>query len=478
MSTPYLEQWVSRLSHEEIPSFANTARRMAAISNNAESSANDLAKVILQDTTMTTRVLRLASSVYYNPSGRKLDTVSYAIVVLGFEKVRNLALSVSMLESFLNSNLLSHVKKEMACAYHAAIQAQRLAEKLGIKETENIYIAALLHRLGQLMFWCFPYEYGNQLEAAAKSSNAYEKTEKEILGFNLKELTDSLIKEWNLSPLLHDTLTYKSFKDQKKSCILLGFSIADCAKDSWQSAEANRHIRAISAFLNCTIVEARQWLYDSAKKADEGLQCFQLDNKSQRFIAPIPKNTDEGAKASNVIGIFNRTPIDSEPLHERQSRLLRQITHLLNEELNLSHFLLAMLEGINGAIQCDQSFVILYKGKERELVLKQHIGDKSKLIAKNTIQNLETKAAPLARLLTHKAPSWSANNIALSSLGGFQFAPSNVMVSPIAALGKTLGFVFSVRTESQEITPQDFQCFSHFCEHANIAFRMFISDKK
>ena len=51
----------------------------------------------------------------------------------------------------------------MICAYHAAVQAQRLAEKADIEEPEAVYIGALLHRLGQIMFWCYPYESGELL---------------------------------------------------------------------------------------------------------------------------------------------------------------------------------------------------------------------------------------------------------------------------------------------------------------------------
>lgn len=482
MNSARLKEWVDRLGKEEIPTFAQTARRMAAISCDNDSSANDLAKVILQDTAMTARVLRMVNSAFYNPSGRKLDTVSYAIVILGFERVRNLALTVSMMEATIASNMMSHVKKEMACAYHAAIQAQKLAEKIGLDDTENIYIAALLHRLGQLMFWCFPYEHREQLESLSDDPEAYLKVENDLLGFSLKSLTDSLITEWSLSPLLHDTLNNKSFRDNKNACILHGFSFADSAKISWEGTDINRQIRAISAFTRMPMEETREWLCENSRNAQQGLRDMGLDKSIQLIENQPVKHKDEPEethhKSKNVIGLFDRKPVENESRVEKQSRLLRQLTHLLNEELDLNHFLITMLESIHGATDCDQSFILLYKGKSREIVLKQHLGDQSSQLSQAAVRLLRHEKTSLYRALAKGDPCWSEHDALLRDCEDPQFIQRNLMVNPIIAMGKHLGYIFSAKTSRGVLTEKDYECFRHFCDHASLAFRLFIRDKR
>ncbi len=478
MNTLHLSEWVNRLSKEEIPTFAQTARRMAALSSDKESSANDLAKVILQDPTMTTRVLRLVNSAFYNPSGRELDTVSYAIVVLGFEKVRNLALTVSMLESSINNALIGPVKNEMACAYHAAIQAKKLAEKAGIADTENIYIAALLHRLGQLMFWCFPYEFGDQLSKLSEDPEAYEKVENELLGFSLRELTDSLITEWNLSPLLHDALNNKSYRDKKNACILHGFNIANATRQSWESANSTREIRAISAFINCSMQDTKTWLIDNARTARTGLKEIGLDTKDCCIAVPHVKAQEKKQTSHKVIGIFDKKAVQHESRYDRQNRLLRQLTHLLSEELDLNHFLLTMLEGIHTAIECDQSFILLTKGKEQNFVLKQHLGNQSTSLANSAIDLLQNQHSSLYESLSSYEPRWSETDVLLQAVNQSQFVNRNIMVMPIKAMAKNLGFIFAIKTDKNDLTEHDFESFQHFCEHACLAFRLFINQKK
>lgn len=478
MSTARLQEWLSRLGKEEIPTFAQTARRMAAISCDNESSANDLAKVILQDSAMTARVLRMVNSAFYNPTSRKLDTVSYAIVILGFEKVRNLALTVSMMESTIASSMMSHVKKEMACAYHAAIQAQKLAQKIGLADTENIYIAALLHRLGQLMFWCFPYEYRDQLESLSDDPEAYAKVETDLLGFSLKSLTDSLITKWNLSPLLHDALNNKSFRDQKNACILHGFNIADCAKHTWEGRDMNRQVRAVSAFISLPMEETRTWLLENAQHAESGLKDMGLEGQNQDGNKDQKHPDENPSQSKKVIGIFNKQPYDNESRVEKQSRLLRQLTHLLNEEHNLNHFLTTMLESIHSATDCNQSFILLFNGRDRELVLKQHLGNTSTDMANAAIRLLSYENSSLSKSLACKQPRWSEKDALLRCCQDPDFVHHNLMITPILAMGKHLGFIFAAKNDRGMLTDKEFECFRHFCDHASLAFRIFILDKK
>ena len=77
-----LEHWVQRLSEREMPAFANTARLIAGEAARGESTASELARLILQDASMTTRLLRVANTIHFNPARTPISTVSRAIVVL------------------------------------------------------------------------------------------------------------------------------------------------------------------------------------------------------------------------------------------------------------------------------------------------------------------------------------------------------------------------------------------------------------
>ncbi|MGD8925630.1 MAG: HDOD domain-containing protein, partial [Thioalkalispiraceae bacterium] len=109
-----LEEWTRRISDEEMPVFAHTARSIAAASSEEDTSIANLAHLILRDSSMTARVLRLANSVFFNPAGQPINTISRAIVLLGFDSVRSMALSIALLEPLLKGVQHDHALEEMA----------------------------------------------------------------------------------------------------------------------------------------------------------------------------------------------------------------------------------------------------------------------------------------------------------------------------------------------------------------------------
>lgn len=197
-----IDEWTQVLSSEEMPVFAQTARRVAGISASDETCIAELTRVVLVDSSMTARLLRLANSAYYNPGGNRVTTVSRAIFVLGFETIRNIALSIAMVDTLLHDSRHERAVEEMARAFHAGVQAKALATKNSELAAEEVFIATLLLRLGALAFWCFPHGYAEELEAALTAHEKSDSAERRVLGFTLAELTAALNREWRLSDML------------------------------------------------------------------------------------------------------------------------------------------------------------------------------------------------------------------------------------------------------------------------------------
>lgn len=63
-----LEQWTRKLSEKEMPVLARTAHEISHASENEECSIGEMAGIVLQDSSMTARVLKLANSIFYNPT--------------------------------------------------------------------------------------------------------------------------------------------------------------------------------------------------------------------------------------------------------------------------------------------------------------------------------------------------------------------------------------------------------------------------
>src|SRR4030042_4298738 len=66
---------------------------------NPQSTANDVAKIVSMDQASTIKILRIANSSFFGFSGR-IENIQRAIVILGFNEVRNLIMASSVMNLF------------------------------------------------------------------------------------------------------------------------------------------------------------------------------------------------------------------------------------------------------------------------------------------------------------------------------------------------------------------------------------------
>ncbi|MDD5455675.1 MAG: HDOD domain-containing protein [Candidatus Margulisbacteria bacterium] len=188
-----------------------TIHELIKITNNPNVSSRDIGKVIEKDQAMTSRVLRLANSVYYGFTQR-IRTISHAIVCLGFSKVKSLALTVSTYE-ILNAALEKYAMKEGALFNHSiavAIGASTIAEKTGIKDTEEAYVIGLLHDIGKMVIDqnLHKDEVTPVWELYKQGTMKFHQAEKEVLGFDHADVGSEVARRWNFPNELCNAIGY------------------------------------------------------------------------------------------------------------------------------------------------------------------------------------------------------------------------------------------------------------------------------
>ena len=463
-----LRDCVRRLGEEEFPLFAHTARRIASISSDDKSSSNELAQVILVDSAMTARVLRMANSAYYNPSGGRINTVSRAIVVLGYDVVRTIALSVSLVDSMLSGSRHESARAELVRSFHAAVQAKEFASLRNAANVEEIFIAALLNRLGHVAFWCFPYGMDAKLSEAYESAEQEESAEKAVLGFTLRELTAELTKEWHLSTLLTGALSNASFKDKNVLDIEHGFRIANAVEKDWNNGRIKQVIAEISNDLDRSKEFVTKAMYLNARKAAKVLDDYGFKNPFT-FIPEPPGQIDVAAAEP-------QPPVDEKA--QLQISILRELTSMLSEGEDLNTLLSTVLEGVYRALDMDRVCLALLSADRQKLTAKYAIGDGADAFKKLfSFDVFCGRDNIFTHVLAANEPLWldRKTRIQLGSL----IVPEiykvigsvELFVMPIRIQGKPRGVIYADR--GFEKTPFDdntFLTFKHFCEHANIAF--------
>lgn len=245
-----LHAWLERIRDQEMPVFGRTAAQIRELTDSDKAAVSELAEAILHDPGMTAKLLRIANSVIFNTSGWQITTVSRAIVMLGFDMIREVALSVAFVDAFLNGPLREHVLREMARSFHAAVQARWLAARKYDAQPEEVFIAALLYRFGELAFWCFSGEAGEALDRALQADPQFPgDVEQAVLGFRLRQLSIALAGEWRVSPLLQAVLKGGYPRLSREQGVVIAYRLAEGAEAGWETDKARARIQEAAEYL-------------------------------------------------------------------------------------------------------------------------------------------------------------------------------------------------------------------------------------
>ena len=182
--------------------------QLIALVGDPRSSARQVARLISTDQALTAKILRVANSAFYG-FPRKIATVQLAIVVLGFNAVKNLALSVTVLKRFSSGtdHRLFDRQRFWQHAIGCGVAARVLARRFGGHEGEA-FVAGILHDIGKLILIEYAHdEFAEALELAERDGIAIAEAEETVLGVTHAEVGGWLAERWNLPEPLAQSIS-------------------------------------------------------------------------------------------------------------------------------------------------------------------------------------------------------------------------------------------------------------------------------
>jgi putative nucleotidyltransferase with HDIG domain len=180
-----------------LPPFPAVALQLMSLLDDTDAPIKKIVSLLRIDPALSAEILRVSNSALYGLS-RRIDNVSHAVVVLGTEVVKRLALTVA-LGRFSRSFMRVHGLR--VCWDHSvacALIAEELAQAIN-QPKDRAYTAGLLHDIGRLaLLACYPIEYNNLFVVARE--NDFDELECEWELFDVDHCAAGawLARHWNL----------------------------------------------------------------------------------------------------------------------------------------------------------------------------------------------------------------------------------------------------------------------------------------
>ncbi len=199
----------------DLPTIPQALINILNVIDDPDTGPADLAAAVRQDAPLMATILRLANSPFYMPRGDIAD-INRCVSVLGYETIQQVAISVSVASILVNSE---GGGDELDCRelwHHSVVTgaiAKQLAKIVGLKNTEELFTAGLLHDLGKfIMELHAPGQYASLLSISGPGQRSLNELEIEKFGFDHGELAAAFARSWRFPEILVTAL--RSHHDQ------------------------------------------------------------------------------------------------------------------------------------------------------------------------------------------------------------------------------------------------------------------------
>lgn len=199
-----------RMRHKsDFPALSESVAAINRITNSENQSVAEVSNTILRDFSLTNKILRMVNSVYYKQAGGgNISTVSRAVVVLGLDAVRSIAITVLLLEHMQHKDNADQIRDEFLRANLAGVLARDIAGKSrASSDVEQVFICSMFHNLGRLLSqYYFPEESAEIRRVSLQKSCSEEAAALQVLGISLEDLGVGIAQTWGFPRLIVNSM--------------------------------------------------------------------------------------------------------------------------------------------------------------------------------------------------------------------------------------------------------------------------------
>ena len=182
-----------------LPTLPGVAMKILRAMGRDTPDIREISEIISLDAPLSAKVLKMVNSPFYGLSN-KITSVHQAMVYLGLNTVKNLALSFSLLRTFEHKNKSSFDYVQFSKdSLVGAIAAKLIAEKTNRQHGENAFFLGLLQNIGlPIMAESMPVQYEEVIIKIKSNSASLHEVESQLLGLNHMEVGEYVTHAWGL----------------------------------------------------------------------------------------------------------------------------------------------------------------------------------------------------------------------------------------------------------------------------------------
>ena len=199
-----IDQVIQQIEH--LPTLPQVVMRVLSMAESPKISAVELSKVL--DQSLAAKVLKVANSAYYAGKGRKISSIHHAIMMIGFESVKEIILTTSFFHTLHDTRDVQSLQPLWQHSLQCALISKRLAWIYRYDSQDEAYLSGLTHDIGRLVIQQYFLEQLGEIEERKKSGMEWLQAEQEVLETTHAEIGGKVAERWAFPPPLIDVIAH------------------------------------------------------------------------------------------------------------------------------------------------------------------------------------------------------------------------------------------------------------------------------
>ena len=487
-----LNEIVSRL-HKlgDLPVFSATVNQIRQLSHSEETDAMALAMAVMKDANLSVRVLKLANAPMFNPNNKQIASLSRAVVLLGFERILNLAMTIKLVESLRSDQSDKNLDRLLVQAFLNAAIARELADAAKLRKAEGVYLNGLLHNLGEILVaYTLPQRYERILSEWQKANTSWSEAQLGQLGAEFSDIGQEFAGSWGFpQSLVHSMDRYTATKlegrDRSAHQIAVGSSLILAKLYSTGDDDSRTLERLFADFseeLNVRtdlIEDAVSQAYKlAAQLAEEvGLPTASLkprltdqaDEYLEEFAEEVAfylHSREQKQRAEEL----RSTPVFNAPVEPNRGLIeaLSAYTKLIREEAPATKLIDAALSSVIDHSGLDNAIFLILAGKPPQLKVKLQRGKDASRVAAFLDAQSSSAVSRLLQAVCVKGTNLLITDTSAADWKGrlpeelvVETKAKGFILSGLSVGGKALGLIY-LDSQSAPISDTDYAVFNQF----------------
>ncbi|MFG6489402.1 HDOD domain-containing protein [Roseateles sp. BYS78W] len=490
---PVLDFLLRRMRHKsDFPALSEAMTRIQRLTQSEHESLASLSNEILKDVALTQKLLRLVNTAAYrHTGGGGISTVSRAVALIGFAGIRNLALSLVLLERMENKGHAQRLREDFLRSLMAASVARELC--VNEREAEEAFLGAMLHHLGRtLTEFYFPEEAETVRRLVSPTDSGVAISEAaasaQVLGMSYEALGLGVARQWGLPESLQRAMRrpggeappklIEDANERQRWLARVSNDMADLILHTPPEqahakvrALAQRHARALG--VQADVFEkaadtARQRLTQATEALDLRLP---KSSKAQRLLAPLTPSAQDSLAEHQLAPtmVMERTEVlGARPDPAQASELLaagiQEITDAMVNSFQLNAVLRMIMETIYRSLGLRRVIFCLRDARGQTLTGRLGVGDDVERLAPLVRVDLTQQPPDLLAAVCVKGADTliqdaRAANIAARLPAWFkgELQAQSFLLLPLMLKGAPLGLIYADHAQAGAVQLDDKQ---------------------